>query len=48
MRESSIDLVSMALKLHSTTLTIIQSGVRTLANLAATLHSLAFASMIGK
>ncbi|XP_005106420.2 uncharacterized protein LOC101851290 [Aplysia californica] len=46
MRESSIDLVAMAMKLHTNNLTVIQAGIRTLANLAATLHSLAFASMI--
>ncbi|CAL1542744.1 unnamed protein product, partial [Lymnaea stagnalis] len=45
MRESTIDLVAMAMTLHSKNLIIIQAGIRTLANLASLLHSLAFTSM---
>ncbi|CAG5118019.1 unnamed protein product [Candidula unifasciata] len=45
LRESSIDLVAMALTLHVKNMTVVQAGIRTLANLASSLHLLAFASM---
>ena len=48
MRESCIDLVSLAMKLHADSLTVVQSGIRTLANMAATLQSLAFATIISE
>lgn len=47
MRESSIDLVALALTLHSKNLTVVQAGIRTLANLASTLQALAFVAMAG-
>ncbi|GFO01897.1 hypothetical protein PoB_002840200 [Plakobranchus ocellatus] len=45
LKESSIDLVMMALTLHYKKLPIAQAGIRTLANLACSLHSLSFAAM---
>ncbi|XP_059151050.1 uncharacterized protein LOC131937544 isoform X2 [Physella acuta] len=45
MKESTIDLVVMAMTMHSKNLTVVQAGIRTLANLASSLHSLSFASM---
>ncbi|KAI8771692.1 CAunnamed protein product [Biomphalaria glabrata] len=47
MRESAIDLASMAMSLHSRNLRIIQAGIRTLANLGSTLHTLANIGMKG-
>ncbi|BFZ10978.1 hypothetical protein BsWGS_14017 [Bradybaena similaris] len=47
LRESSIDLVTLALKLHMKNMTVVQAGIRTLANLASSLHLLAFAAMKG-
>ncbi|RUS72436.1 hypothetical protein EGW08_019798 [Elysia chlorotica] len=48
MRESSIDLVMMALTLHYKKLPIAQAGLRTLANLACSLHFLSFSAMKDK
>lgn len=48
MKESTIDLVVMAMTMHSKNLTVVQAGIRTLANLASSLHSLSFASMKSK
>ncbi|KAK3738795.1 hypothetical protein RRG08_035675 [Elysia crispata] len=48
LRESSIDLVMMALTIHYKKLPIAQAGLRTLANLACSLHFLSFSAMKDK